>query len=394
MEILRFSFPTQILFGPGARRELAPRLAAQGLARPLIVTDPGVARLPLLDELRGELRRHGLDSEVFSGISGNPTRSQAIAGARSFHDHRADCIVGLGGGSALDSAKAVALLASHPGDLFDYEDGMPGALPIDRALPYFAAVPTTAGTGSEVGRSAVISDDETHLKKIIFSPRLLARVVCADPELTLDLPPFLTAATGMDALTHCAEAYLARGPHPICDGIALEGFRLAARHLARAVLEPRDLEARGGMLMASMMGGIAFQKGLGLTHSCAHALGTATGMHHGLANGVMIDFALPHNLRAVPERFRELAHAAGIAPGSGGTGSEGESLLAWLRELKEETGIPVDLAHAGVDPATLPTLADLAFADSCHRNNPCPVSRAEFAAIFAAASAGPLRRTA
>ena len=224
--------------------------------------------------------------------------SQVVAGVEAFRAHQADSIVGLGGGAALDVAKAIALMAGHPGDLFDYEDDKPGALPIDQDIPYWVAIPTTAGTGSEVGRSAVISDEQTHVKKIFFSPRLMAKAVFADPELTLGLPPAVTAATGMDALTHCIEAFLAKDYHPIADGIALEGLRLGAAALPRCYEKGDDLAARGDMMMSSMMGAIAFQKGLGLIHSCAHALSAVSDLHHGYANGVMIDHALKFNLES------------------------------------------------------------------------------------------------
>lgn len=282
-----FSFPTQIHFGPGARLRIGPHLLDQGRKRPLVITDRGVAGLPVFAEVLAAMP--GLEVETFAEVAGNPVVSQVVAGAEAFRAHRADSIVGIGGGAALDVAKAVALMAHHPGELFDYEDGRADARPIDREIPYFVASPTTSGTGSEVGRSAVISDDRTHVKKIVFSPRLLARAVFADPEVTLDLPAKVTAATGMDALTHCIEAYLAKDYHPICDGIALEGLRLAARALPRCIEAPRDLEARSSMMMASMMGAIAFQKGLGITHSFAHALSAVADLHHGLANGLMIE---------------------------------------------------------------------------------------------------------
>ena len=238
------------------------------------------------------------------------------------------------------------------------------------------ALPTTAGTGSEVGRSAVISDEGTHVKKIVFSPRLLARAVFADPEVTLGLPAKVTAATGMDALTHCIEAYLAKDYHPICDGIALEGLRLAARALPRCVEAPGDLAARGDMMMASMMGAIAFQKGLGLVHSCAHALSTVADLHHGLANGVMIDRALRFNLESSAWKFERMAQAVGLEDATG------EGFLGWLRELKARIGIPANLQAAGVDRAELDRLSLLAFQDTCHLNNPRPVRQDDFKRIY------------
>jgi alcohol dehydrogenase class IV len=374
--VSRFSFPTTIFFGPGVRSQLADHLKAQGLKRPLIVTDRGIAALPMLKEIQDALGAKDLAQATFSEIWGNPVKTQVTAGGAAYKKHGADSIIGLGGGAALDVAKAIALMVNHPGDLFDYEDDKPGARPFDKDVPYWVALPTTSGTGSEVGRSSVISDDETHIKKIIFSPKLLAKTVFADPELTLDLPAKITAATGMDALTHCVEAYLAKGYHPIADGIALEGFKLSAQWLVKAVKEPKNIEARSQMMMSSMMGAIAFQKGLGLTHSCAHALGTVADYHHGMANGVMIDFALKHNLKSSAERFKNLAMTAGLKDQSP------EGFIRWLGELKAQCGIPRTLNDAGISKDKLDDLVKVSFEDSCHQNNPCPVSKDEFRKIF------------
>lgn len=378
MTLSRFAFPTTIHFGPGARHLAGPHLVEMGVARPLVVTDSGVSSLPFFAELLAELRSGGLEPAPFDGVAGNPVTPQVDAGVAAYRSHGADGIVGVGGGAALDVAKAVGLMATHPGHLFDYEDEMPGARPIG-PIPPFVALPTTAGTGSEVGRSAVIADPETHVKKIVFSPELLARVVYADPELTVGLPPAITAATGLDALTHNVEAYLAKGYHPICDGIALEGLRIAARALPVAVADGTDLTARGDMLMASMMGAIAFQKGLGLVHSCAHALGTAVDLHHGLANGLMIDHALAHNTGAVPDRFVTMAITVGLDdPTPAG-------FLRWLADLKATVGIPATLAQAGIGAEHLDELTRLASEDACHANNPVAVSVEDFRRVFSAA---------
>jgi alcohol dehydrogenase class IV len=219
MTVTTFDFPTTIRFGVGARSEVAPHLAGREVTRPLVVTDSGVAELAFHAELLDSISGAGLSPVSFSGVWGNPVASQVTEGVAAYREHGADAVVGLGGGAALDVAKAVALMATHPGELFDYEDEMPGARPIEDRIPWFVAVPTTAGTGSEVGRSAVIADDTTHVKKIIYSPHLLARVVFADPGLTMGLPPGITAATGLDALTHNVEAYLAKGYNPMCDGM-------------------------------------------------------------------------------------------------------------------------------------------------------------------------------
>jgi alcohol dehydrogenase class IV len=277
----------------------------------------------------------------------------------------------------------VALMAVHPGDILEYAWDHPGARPITNALPHFIALPTTSGTGSEVGRSSVISHDTTHIKKIIFSPTLLAKAVFADPELTLDLPAHITAATGMDALTHNVESYLSPAYHPLCDGIALEGVRIAAHALRTAVQDGRNLTARAEMMMSSMMGAIAFQKDLGAVHSCAHALGTVVDMHHGLANGIMIDYVMRFNLPVAIEKMAELAHVAGVSQGS--TEASANAFVAWLAELKADLGIPAKLASSGVKAEHIPRLVEVAINDTCHQTNPRPCTRADFERIFAEA---------
>ena len=373
MSINSFSFPTSIKFGPGARKEVAAHLLARGLRRPLIVTDKAIAMLPVLAEFRQHL--DGLAVSVYSGVHGNPTAQQVMDGAAAFTAHGADCVIGFGGGAALDVAKVVGIAATHGGHIIEYAWDHPQVKAIAKELPYFVALPTTSGTGSEVGRSAVISEDDTHLKRIIFSPKVLARVVFADPELTLALPPHVTAATGMDALTHNIESYLSPAYHPLCDGIALEGTRIAARALVKAVAQPQNLQARGDMMMASMMGAIAFQKDLGAVHSCAHALGAVCDLHHGLANALMIDTVLAWNYEAAPEKFAELAHVCGVAGG-------GPAFVPWLRQLKIRVGITGRLADHKVTADQLPRLVEIATADICHKTNPRPVTADDFQRLF------------
>jgi len=376
MTISNFSFPTPIRFGAGARELVARHLLEQGFKRPLIVTDKALAALPVLAEFKTHLA--GLDVAVFSGVFGNPTCSQVMAGAAAYQAHQADCIIGFGGGAALDVAKVVGVAATHEGDILEYVWDHPQVRPIVNALPYFVAMPTTSGTGSEVGRSSVVSENDTHLKRVVFSPRILARIVFADPELTLGLPAHVTAATGMDALTHNLESYLSPAYHPLCDGIALEGARIAASAIVTAVQEPGNLQARSDMMMASMMGAIAFQKDLGAVHSCAHALGAVCDLHHGLANALMIDTVLAWNQEAVPARFDELAHVCKVAGG-------GRAFVPWLRQLKRSVGITGGLAAHGVKPEHLPRLVEIATADICHQTNPRPCSAADFEALFKAA---------
>ena len=261
---------------------------------------------------------------------------------------------------------------------------------ITEPLPHFVAVPTTAGTGSEVGRSSVISDDVTHVKKIVFSPALLAKAVFADPELTVDLPPAITAATGMDALTHNVESFLSPAYHPLCDGIAVEGVRIAAAALPIAAREGRNLGARGDMLMSSMMGAIAFQKDLGAVHSCAHALSTVADLHHGLANGIMIDHVMRFNAPAASAKLAELARVARVPGGdSGSDEARADAFVAWLVRLKSDLGIPAKLSHYAaarrVTADDIARLVEIAVADTCHQTNPRPCTADDFRRIFAAA---------
>lgn len=384
-----YQFPTLIHFGAGARSLLPKTVTELGLQRPLVVSDRDVAQLPWFGPLVDSLA--ALKSATFSGVWGNPVVSQVAAGLAAYHEHEADGIVAIGGGAPMDVAKAIALMAHHPGHLFDYEDGRPDARPVDQPVPPIVAIPTTAGTGSEVGRSTVISDDATHAKKILFDPQLLPQVVLADPELLLGLPAKITAATGMDALTHLIEAFLAKGLHPICDGIALEGLHLVAAHLQDSVVFARrlaagdtlsdteqtaHLAARGGMLNASMMGAIAFQKGLGVTHSCAHALSTVCDTHHGLANAMMLPVAMRFNFPATPQKFRRMAQV--VQPES----ISGEDFVAWLLNLRRAIGIPETLTDLGLSANVIDQLVDVARQDGCHTMNPYPVTKADFYALY------------
>lgn len=386
--IYTYNFPTRIRFGPGARHELAAELTNLGVQRALIVTDKDVAQLPWFSELENSLASFG--AATFSGVWGNPVVSQVKAGIDAWKTHGADGIVAVGGGAPMDVAKAIALMANHPGHLFDYEDGN-STRPVDQPIPPIVAIPTTAGTGSEVGRSAVISDDDTHAKKIVFDPQLLPKVVLADPELLLGLPAKITAATGMDALTHLIEAFLAKGFNPLCNGIALEGIHLVAQNLRACVdfaqrshdgetfdetTAAAHLAARGGMLNASMMGAIAFQKGLGVTHSCAHALSTVYDTHHGLANGIMLPAAMRFNLAAAPEQFLRMARV--VKPEA----TDGQEFVEWIVGLSESIGIPTSLGALGVTPDGLDPLVAVAIKDGCHPLNPRPVVEKDFYAIY------------
>jgi alcohol dehydrogenase class IV len=375
MAISQFNFPTIIRFGAGAIAELPDYLKKNNLNHPLIVTDPTVAQLGFFKAIVSDLKAKGFAVDIFSDIHKNPVKSDVYKGGDAWDQTGSDCIIGIGGGAALDVARAIVLRVNHREDLFKYDDLIGGDIYVTNDVPHFITIPTTSGTGSEVGRSAIIADDVTHQKKILFSPKLLARIVFADPMLTMELPPFITAATGMDALTHNMEAFLAKNYHPLADGIALEGMRLAALSLETATNRP-DVESRSNMLMASMMGAIAFQKGLGVVHSMAHPLSSLLDTHHGLANAVNIPYGLRYNIAGFEDRFRRMARTLELKDESG------EAVIQYLFDLNTKIGIPHRLRDIGVKEEHLETLADLAFADFAHPNNPKPVSRADFRVLY------------
>ncbi|AMP98354.1 Alcohol dehydrogenase [Pedobacter cryoconitis] len=374
-KVYQYNFPTIIRFGAGAIKELPAYLQQNGLKRPMIVTDPIIASLPFFKAIVNDLQANQLSVEVFSEIHKNPVKSDVYKGTEVWDNTSRDSIIGIGGGAALDVSRAIVLRVNHREDLFKYDDLIGGDVYVTNEVPHFIAVPTTAGTGSEVGRSAIIADDVTHQKKILFSPKLMAKIVFADPVLTMDLPPFITAATGMDALTHNLEAFLAKNPHPLCDGIALEGIYLIKDSIERATNYP-DLESRSKMLMASMMGAIAFQKGLGVVHSLAHPLSSLLDTHHGLANAVNLPYGMEFNIVGFEDRFRRIARTLELKE------ETGAAVVRYLAELNSRVHIPQRLNEIGVKPEHIETLADLALADFAHPNNPKPVSREDFKQLY------------
>ena len=373
--IYQYNFPTTIRFGAGSSKELGDYLLKNSLSRPLVVTDSTVAQLGFFKQILDDLKRKGISVEVFHDIHKNPLKSDVYRGTDAFDQTHRDSILGIGGGAALDVARAIVLRVHHREDLFKYDDLIGGDVFVTNEVPHFITIPTTAGTGSEVGRSAIIADDVTHQKKILFSPKLLARIIFADPVLTMDLPSAVTAATGMDALTHNMEAFLAKMPHPLCEGIALEGISLIHQSLEKAVNKP-DLESRSNMLIASLMGAIAFQKGLGVVHSLAHPLSALLDTHHGLANAVNIPYGMEFNIKGSEEKFRRIARTIGLQT------ETGEAVVKYLFELNTRINIPHHLDAIGVKPEHIETLADLAFADFAHPNNPKPVSRDDFKKLY------------
>ena len=373
--IYQYNFPTTIRFGAGSSKELGDYLLKNNLQKPLVVTDPTVAQLGFFKNIVEELKRKNLAVEVFNDIHKNPVKSDVYKGTDVYDQTGRDSIVGIGGGAALDVARAIVLRVNHREDLFKYDDLVGGDVYVTNDVPHFVTIPTTAGTGSEVGRSAIISDDETHQKKILFSPKLLAKIVFADPMLTMDLPATVTAATGMDALTHNMEAYLAKMSHPLCEGIGLEGIFLISESLEKAVNDP-DLESRSKMLIASLMGAVAFQKGLGVVHSLAHPLSSLLDTHHGLANAVNIPYGMEFNIEGFEHKFKRIAQTLQLKEHSG------KAVVKYLFDLNSTINIPHHLKDIGVKPEHIEPLADLAIADFAHPNNPKPVSREDFKNLY------------
>jgi len=374
-KIYQYNFPTTIRFGSGASNELGDYLLKNNLSRPLVVTDPTVAQLDFFKRITEDLKKKNIAVETFSDIHKNPVKSDVYKGTDVYDNTDRDCIVGIGGGAALDVARAIVLRVNHREDLFKYDDLIGGDVYVTEEVPHFITIPTTAGTGSEVGRSAIISDDDTHQKKILFSPKLLAKIVFADPLLTMGMPSAITAATGMDALTHNMEAYLAKMPHPLCEGIALEGISLIHQSLETAVNNP-DIESKSKMLIASLMGAIAFQKGLGVVHSLAHPLSSLLDTHHGLANAVNIPYGMEFNIEGFEHKFKRIADVLDLKEQSG------KAVVEYLFNLNSKVNIPHKLSDIGVKEEHIEILSDLAIADFAHPNNPKPVSREDFKMLY------------
>jgi 4-hydroxybutyrate dehydrogenase len=370
VSVSHFSFPTAVLFGAGAIERLPDELSKRGISRPLLVTDAGLARTPVF----ARVLSLAPGAVVFSNVEPNPTECNVLDGVTAYQQNLCNGIIGLGGGSPLDAAKAIRLKVTHELPLAEYDDLLDGGNLISANVPPYIAIATTSGTGSEVSRSTVITITATNRKTVVFSPHLIPTLAIGDPELTVDLPPGLTAGTGMDAFTHNVEAYISKGYHPICDAIALSGARIVWKNLPRVMANPRDLEARSQMMMASMMGAIAFQKGLGATHSLAHPLSSDCGMHHGTANAVLLPFVLEFNRATVASRLADLEAQFG-----------GGDIVAQVHDLNQRVGIAPHLRDYGVTEAALPSLADKAFQDGCHQLNPRPCTREDLLALYKAA---------
>jgi alcohol dehydrogenase class IV len=372
-----WNYPTNIRVGAGRINELADLCKDMGMAAPLLVTDPGLAALPMLQAVVEDLNTAGLNCGLFSGIQANPTGDNVAGGTAFFLDNNYDGVIAFGGGSALDAGKAIALMAGQDRPIWDFEDVGDNWLRVKvEGMAPVIAVPTTAGTGSEVGRASVITDQKNHIKKIIFHPKMLPEQVILDPVLTVGLPPAITAATGMDALSHNLEALCSPFYHPMATGIAMEGIRLVKEYLPGAVEDGRDIEARTQMLVCSSMGATAFQKGLGGMHALAHPLGGLYNAHHGTLNAILMPYVLQANRTAIEERIERLSRYLALDE-QGFTG-----FLNWVLSLRKQVGIPHTLAEIDIDSDQAATVAAMAVEDPSSGGNPITFSAKEYQQIF------------
>jgi alcohol dehydrogenase class IV len=380
-----WNYPTSIRFGAGRIAELPTACRELGIARPLLVTDAGLAALPMTAELQRRLDDAGLEVAIFSDVRPNPVGANLDAGLAAYRAGRHDGVIAFGGGSGLDMGKLIAFMSGQQQPVWAFEDIGDAWTRADPAgIAPVIAVPTTAGTGSEVGRCGVLVDSEARCKKIIFHPQMLPRLVLCDPQLTLALPPAITAGTGMDALAHCIEAYCAPGFHPLADGIAVEGIRLIASALPRVMNDPQDIDARGDMLAAALMGATAFQKGLGAMHALAHPLGARHDTHHGMTNAVLMPYVLAFNRDAIEARIARLAAWLQLPePGFDG-------FLAFVLQLRVEGGVSPKIVALGIDASEADSIAALAVTDPSAAGNPVPLDIDGARRLFLAACSSDL----
>ncbi len=378
-----WNFPTPMRFGVGRISELADACKSQGMSHPLLVTDPGLAALPMVADAIKANEAAELPTGLFSDVQPNPVSQNVEDGIRVYREGGHDGVIAFGGGSALDAAKVIAFMAGQTRPMWDFEDvGDNWTLADPDGIAPIVAVPTTSGTGSEVGRAGVITNEETHTKKVIFHPKMMPGVVISDPALTAGLPPHITAATGMDAFIHCFEALCAPGYHPMAEGIAVEGMRLVKDWLPIAVEDGSNLTARANMLSAASMGATAFQKGLGAIHSLAHPVGAVYNTHHGLANAVFMPYVIDFNRDAISRRMMRLGRYLGLADASF------DGVMQWTLDFRKLLEIPHTAREIGVEESRLDELAKMAAVDPTASGNPVKVGAAEMKQMYEAAMEG------
>jgi len=378
-----WNFPTAMRFGVGRISELADACQALGMKRPLLITDPGLAALPMIPAALKANEDAGIPTGLYSNVKPNPVASNVEGGVKAFRDGEHDGVIAFGGGSALDAAKVVAFMAGQTRPMWDFEDvGDNWTRANEAGIAPIIAVPTTSGTGSEVGRAGVITNEETHIKKVIFHPKMMPAIVISDPALTAGLPPHITAATGMDAFIHCFEALCAPGYHPMAEGIAIEGMRLVKDWLPVAFEDGSNLIARANMLSAASMGATAFQKGLGAIHSLAHPVGAVYDTHHGLANAVFMPYVMDFNRDAIGKRMKRLARYLGLR------NSSFDGIMEWTLEFRKALNIPHTALEIGVEESRLDELSEMAANDPTAGGNPIKVGAAEMKQMYQAALEG------
>ena len=381
--IANWNYPNNIITGAGRISALADICKSLGIKTPLIITDPGLVVLPMISAAKKYCDDAGLSCGVFSRIQGNPTGENVMEGVQAYKVGCYDGIIAIGGGSALDAAKAIALMVGQSRPLWDFEDIGDNWMRVnEQTVAPVIAVPTTAGTGSEVGRASVITDVDKKVKRIIFHPSMLPSRVILDPELTVDLPENITAATGMDALSHCLEAFCSPFYHPMAEGIAVEGIRLVKEYLPRAVSNGQDLEARTQMLVASSMGATAFQKGLGAMHAIAHTLGALYGAHHGLLNAILMPYVLKANRDEIETKIERVARYINLED------SSFDGFMYWVFEMRRNLNIPHALSALEIDDSQAVRVGKMSASDSSAGGNPILYTAEEYASIFTAAVNG------
>ena len=379
-----WNYPTAIKFGAGRIRELAQFCKDLGIKRPLLVTDPFLATQTMTSDVLASLAKAGLGDACFFDIKPNPVETNIYKGLEVLRAGRHDGVIAFGGGSALDAGKVIAFMAGQTRPMWDFEDIDDWWTRADpKGIAPVIAVPTTAGTGSEVGRAGVITQESTHTKKVIFHPGMMPKITICDPELTVGMPPKITAGTGMDALAHCLEAYCSPFYHPMGEGIAVEGIRLVKDALPRAYKNGRDIEARAHMMSAAAMGATAFQKGLGAIHALSHPVGALHDTHHGMTNAVFMPYVLQFNRSAIEKKIERLAAFIGLEP-------KFDAFLQWVLDLRKELGVPHTLKEFGVELTNLDLMSKMAPQDPTAGGNPVPVTEAAARSLFEKAYAGTL----
>lgn len=380
-----WNYPTSVRFGVGRATEIGAACAELGMKNPLLVTDPGLAALPMISDAVKSVKTVGLGCAVFSNVKPNPIGENVDDGVAVYHAGKHDGVIAFGGGSGLDAAKAIALMVGQSGSVFDYEDvGDNWTRVKPEGVAPIVAVPTTSGTGSEVGRASVITDATNHIKKIIFHPKMLPEIVIGDPQLTVGLPKHITAATGMDALSHNLEAYCSPFYHPMAEGIAVEGIRLVKEYLPTATENGSDLIARSQMMIASTMGATAFQRGLGGMHALAHPLGALYDAHHGLLNAILMPYVLIRNKPVIEDRIARLAAYMGLADASF------DGFLAWVLDIRKQLNIPNDLGALNIDDERAELVGKMAVEDPSSGGNPIKLTAEEYTELFLNAVKGDL----